>query len=45
MRAYAEETNRLNRERRLSSESDRKALADVEKKIREIVSIMEDGGL
>ena len=44
MRAYAEETNRLNRERRLSSESDRKVLADVEIRIGEIVSIMENGG-
>ena len=33
MRAWAEETNRLNRERRTSGESDRKELARVEKKI------------
>jgi site-specific DNA recombinase len=44
MRAYAEETNRLNRERRAGSEADRKALADVEKKIKEIVTVIEDGG-
>ena len=44
MRAYAEETNRLNRERRLSSESDRRTLADVQKKIAEIVSVIENGG-
>ena len=44
MRAYAEETNRLNRERRADSEADRKALADVEKKLKEIVTAIEDGG-
>jgi site-specific DNA recombinase len=44
MRAYAEETNRLNRERRAGSETDRKALADVEKKLKEIVTVIEDGG-
>jgi hypothetical protein len=44
MRAYAEETNRLNRERRAGSEADRKALADVEKKLKEIVTAIEDGG-
>ena len=44
MRAYAEETNRLNRERRAGSEADRKALADVEKKLKEIVTVIEDGG-
>ncbi len=44
MRAYAEETNRLNRERRAGSETDRKALADVEKKLKEIVTAIEDGG-
>lgn len=33
MRAYAEETNRLNRERRASGESNRKELAGTEKKI------------
>jgi hypothetical protein len=30
MRAFAEETNRLNRERRSSGSTDRKALADIE---------------
>lgn len=35
MRTYAEETNRLNRERRAGGESDRKALTDVEKKLKE----------
>jgi site-specific DNA recombinase len=44
MRAYAEETNRLNRERRSSGDADRKALADVEKKLKEIVAAVEDGG-
>jgi site-specific DNA recombinase len=44
MRAYAEETNRLNRERQADSEADRKALADVEKKLKEIVTAIEDGG-
>ena len=44
MRAYAEETNHLNRERRSSGDADRKALADVEKKLKEIVAAIEDGG-
>jgi len=44
MRAYAEETNRLNRDRRSSGDADRKALADVEKKLKEIVAAIEDGG-
>ena len=44
MRAYAEETNRLNRERRAGGQADRKALADVEKKLKEIVTAIEDGG-
>ncbi len=44
MRAYAEETNRLNRERRLSADTNRKALAETEKAIKEIVRIIEQGG-
>jgi len=44
MRAYAEETNRLNLERRAGGEADRKALANVEKKLKEIVTAIEDGG-
>jgi len=44
MRAFAEETNRLNRERRSSGDADRKALVDVEKKLKEIVTAIEDGG-
>jgi len=44
MRAYAEETNRLNRERRASGATDRKELADVGKKIATMVAVIEDGG-
>ena len=44
MRAYAEETNRINRERRASGASDRKELADVEKKIASMIAVIEDGG-
>ena len=44
MRAYAEETNRLNRERRASGASDRKELADIDKKIATMVAAIEDGG-
>ena len=44
MKAYAEETNRLNRERRASGATDRKELADIEKKIAAIVAVIEDGG-
>jgi DNA invertase Pin-like site-specific DNA recombinase len=44
MRAYAEEMNRLNRERRLSVDGDRRALADVERKIKDVVTVIENGG-
>jgi hypothetical protein len=44
MRAYAEETNRLNRERRSTGEADRKALADIERQLKAIVKAIEDGG-
>jgi len=44
MRAYQEETNRLNRERRLSGEHDRRAQEKVERSVREIVTAIEDGG-
>ena len=44
MRSYVEETNRLNRQRRVAGEADRTALAEVEKKIAEIVTAIEDGG-
>lgn len=44
MRAYAEETNRLNRERRATAETTRKELADIAKAIAEIVRVIEQGG-
>jgi len=44
MKAYAEETNRLNRERRASGATDRKELADIEKKIATMLDVIEDGG-
>ena len=44
MKAYAEETNRLNRERRASGATDRRELAGIEKKIRAMVAVIEDGG-
>ncbi len=44
IRAYAEETNRLNRERRLSSDSNHRVLVETEKAIKEIVKIIEQGG-
>ena len=44
MRAHAEETNRLNRERSASGESDRKELAGIKKKIADIVAAIEDSG-
>ena len=44
MLAYAEETNRINRERRASGASDRKELADVEKKIASMIAVIKDGG-
>ena len=44
MRAYVEETNRLNRERRAAGDADRTALAEVEKRIAVIVVAIEDGG-
>ena len=43
MRAYQEERNRLNRERRLSGDQDRRALEKAEKAIKEIVAAIEDG--
>ena len=42
--AYAEETNRLNRERRASGAADRRELAGVEKKIATMIAVIEDGG-
>ena len=44
IRAYAEETNRLNRERRASGASDRRELAEIEKKIATMIAAIEDGG-
>ena len=44
MRVYADETNRINRERRASGASDRKELAEVEKKIASMIAVIEDGG-
>ena len=44
MRAWAEETNRLNRERRASGESDRRELAEVRKKTAAMIAAIEDGG-
>lgn len=43
VRAYAEEMNRLNRERRALADGDRKALAKVEKAIAGIIAAIEDG--
>ncbi|MXY39297.1 MAG: recombinase family protein [Rhodospirillaceae bacterium] len=44
MKAYAEETNRLNRERRASGATDRKELADIEKRIASMIAAIEEGG-
>ena len=44
MKAYAEETNRLNRERRASGATDRKELAAIEKKIASMLDAIEEGG-
>lgn len=43
MRAYAEETNRLNRERRAGSETERRELGKITRSIKEIVALVEDG--
>ena len=44
VRAWAEETNRLNRERYASSEADRNELAGIEKKMATMITVIEDGG-
>ena len=44
IRAYAEETNQLNRERRASGASDRRELAEIKKKIVTMIAAIEDGG-
>src|ERR1019366_6867062 len=44
MRAYAEETNRLNRERRISGDADRRELDKLTRSMKEIVTLIQDGG-
>ena len=44
MRAYTQETNRLNRQRRSSAESVRQELAETNKAIAQIVRVIEQGG-
>ncbi len=44
MRGHAEESNRINRERRATGASDRKELADVERRIAAMIAVIEDGG-
>ena len=44
MKAYAAETNRLNRARRASGAADRRELAEVERKIATMIAVIEDGG-
>ena len=44
MRAWAEETNRLNRKRRASGATARRELAEGEKKIATMIAAIEDGG-
>ena len=44
MRAWAEETNRLNRERHASGEADRQELAAVKKKMAATMDVIEDDG-
>ncbi|MCW8059127.1 recombinase family protein [Agrobacterium tumefaciens] len=44
MSAYAQETNRLNRERRSAAETTRRDLAETSKAIAEIVRVIEQGG-
>lgn len=44
VRAYAQETNRLNRERRNAADATRRELAEIAKAIAEIVRVIEQGG-
>jgi site-specific DNA recombinase len=44
MRAYTQEANRFNRQRRSSSETTRPELAEAAKAIAEIVRVIEQGG-
>lgn len=43
VRAYVEETNRLNHQRRAQQDTDRRALAKIERAIAGIISAIEDG--
>ena len=44
MRSYAEEINRLNRERRSSADAGRRELEKITRSVKEIVALIEDGG-
>jgi len=44
MRAYVEETNRLNRKRRASGDADRRELDKLVRSMKKIVTLIEDGG-
>jgi hypothetical protein len=44
MRAYAEETNRLNRERRASGEGRCSELAKTQRTLKQMLSVIEEGG-
>jgi site-specific DNA recombinase len=44
MRAFAEETNRLNRDRRSSGDADRRELDKLGRSMKEILTLIEDGG-
>src|SRR6267154_453643 len=44
MRAYTEETNRLNRERRASGEDHRSELAKIRRTLKQMLSVIEEGG-
>jgi site-specific DNA recombinase len=44
MRAYAEETNRLNHERRTGGDADRRERDKLVRSMKEIVTLIEDGG-
>ncbi|WP_199260004.1 hypothetical protein [Paracoccus binzhouensis] len=43
VRAYVEETNRLNHQRRAQQDSDRRAMAKIERAIAGIIAAIEDG--
>jgi site-specific DNA recombinase len=44
MRAYTEETNRLNRERRANGEGHRSELAKIRRTLKQMLSAIEEGG-